>query len=1184
MFSSAIPALAMSVGDKDSVKVKYLNAYYNVGRFETANGEVHTANGQVGMRTLKNEGTPVYCLQIYEASNNNTVTGGNIKDCAVWNNEFSLDAQRNVPRVLIWGYPNYTYGYSKEAAYLATQALIWEFETGHRTNFNSYGNSWVYNMFKNVSGSEACYKAIIDACYNHGTRPNFGTTSIELKGVGSSNKVSLADKNSVLGQFNVSCNNSNISVSKNGNNLEIYAKTGGNISGTITLTKNKTDINSALSLTGANQTMIYGTLADPVKLDLTVKLSNGNLTITKTSEDGIKQGFTFNVKGNGIDKDYTTDANGKISLTDIPSGDYTVTEKLNGTQGHYAVQSSQNVTVSAGATANVNVHNTYKRGTVQVTKYDAHTDKPITVTDGVFKVQQWSSTENTYVDYKDLTYNKEIGKYEATNLVCTPDNNSMFRVVEVKAPTGYFIVGKGYWDFTINTDKQVCDINGGKVLNMAQTARIKIVKTDKETGLPLNGVTFDIVAKNDIYHNGELQYKKGEVVDTITTKEQVFPKEQGVAYSMPLFLGEYYVIEKQAAPGYVLDESKHLVSLTFDDQLAMIYTSSIDLTNERQMAMIELLKKDKVTGVELEGAVYELRAAEDIVIGNKTVYKKGDLVQTLTTAKGGTISNALYLGKYTLKEVAAPEGFLLDKNTYDVNLEYKDQLINVYVETVTYLDAPQMANVSILKTDRETKSPLANAVYDIVAAEDIVLCGEVLYPAGTVIETLTTDENGKALSQPMYLGKYYAVETKAPEGYVVDNTHYDFELKYQGQYTELFTKELEFGNGAQMAKLHITKTGEVLDYFDFMMTEFGMKYGPLYTEKSLAGSVWEITALEDVIVNGDVKYHEGDIVEYLTTDENGATSKALYLGKYRVKEITATEGFFIGANEFEVELKYKGQDTDVYTVELEAFNERQKVKVTLNKTFEENEYYPNAEAYQDVVFGVFAAEDIKVNGEVVLEKDMMVDCFGVDDQGLGMTTVDLPVGYKWYAKEIKTAEGYVLNDTKYEFEFGPQAQEIPLLWVDLNEDGTVIENKVIRGSIEGLKIDNNNKPVEGAVFGLFMADATEFTKENALALSTSDKHGKFGFDNLPYGKYIIKELSCPEGYIMNEELCPVEINENGMIIELTVMNEKITVEVEIPDTGALSAPQAMTMTAAFSIFFSALAFAVVMFKRKKQFD
>lgn len=151
----------------------------------------------------------------------------------------------------------------------------------------------------------------------------------------------------------------------------------------------------------------------------------------------------------------------------------------------------------------------------------------------------------------------------------------------------------------------------------------------------------------------------------------------------------------------------------------------------------------------------------------------------------------------------------------------------------------------------------------------------------------------------------------------------------------------------------------------------------------------------------------------------------------------------------------------------------------------------------------------------------------------------MPVGFKWYAKEIATDAHYILSDTKYEFDTEYQGQDIKVIDIKINND-KAIENNFIYGSVKGLKVDRETQEViKGATFGLFKSDITEFTENDAILTAVTDENGIFTFTNIPYGEYLIKELKPADGYLDNEDVFTVIIKDNEQVVELTAINDKV---------------------------------------------
>lgn len=361
---SAFPvSAALTEGNRYNFEEKYLDAYYTTGQWETANGHIHNNHGQVALRLLKDTGEPLYCIQIYNGCNGADAKAENIEDTNLWKYELTETAKQGITRVSIYGYDGSsasTYGYHWSDAQLATQVLLWEFEMGKRGQFGYTDPSYfAEEIFENYPNARKCYQEIIKACANHQNKPNLNPTKVTLKGTGSANAVTITDSNNVINNFNVKASDSRIKASISGNKLTVYATGEGTLNGGLIFTKKNTDINSAFALTGANQTLFYGKIADPVTAILSVELSLGSAKIIKASEDGQIANKEFNLKGNGVNKNVKTGSDGSVTVSDLQPGNYTATEKV---ESKYREQSAKTLTVKAGETASVKFNNVLAKG------------------------------------------------------------------------------------------------------------------------------------------------------------------------------------------------------------------------------------------------------------------------------------------------------------------------------------------------------------------------------------------------------------------------------------------------------------------------------------------------------------------------------------------------------------------------------------------------------------------------------------------------------------------------------------------------------------------------------------------------------------------------------------------------------------------------------------------------------
>ena len=360
-------------------------------------------------------------------------------------------------------------------------------------------------------------------------------------------------------------------------------------------------------------------------------------------------------------------------------------------------------------------------------------------------------------------------------------------------------------------------------------------------------------------------------------------------------------------------------------------------------------------------------------------------------------------------------------------------------------------------------------------------------------------------------------------------------------------------NMAQKGTISVEKTGEV--FFGVNVSgeeDKDVIYQPVYKVKGLAGAVYEITADEDVITpDGTLRYHKGDVVDTVTTNEDGkAKSKELYLGKYTVVETKAPNGMVINKEKHSVELTYAGQDVAVTETATSFVNERQKVKISLEKVLEQNETFGigKNDKIKNISFGLYAKEDIVSSSGTVIPADGLIEIITLDENGTATANTDLPFG-SYYIKEIATDEHYILSDTQYPFTFEYAGQDTETVEIKVN-DGKPIENKLIYGSVSGKKIDENGEALGGALIGIFKADETEYTKEHAIMTATSEKDGSFSFAKVPYGKWIVREIEAPEGFVLDDTSYEVNIGENEQVIEVEITDEYIYGNIELTKVDA----------------------------------
>ena len=342
-------------------------------------------------------------------------------------------------------------------------------------------------------------------------------------------------------------------------------------------------------------------------------------------------------------------------------------------------------------------------------------------------------------------------------------------------------------------------------------------------------------------------------------------------------------------------------------------------------------------------------------------------------------------------------------------------------------------------------------------------------------------------------------------------------------------------------------------------------YQPEYSVSGLAGAVFEIYADEDITTpDGTVRAKKDELVATLKTNSKGtATSKQLYLGKYRVVEKTSPYGFILNRTVNHIELTYAGQNEKVTNTSTSFTNDRQKAEINLTKILEQDEKFNigNNDEILNVSFGLYADEDLKASNGTVIPKDGLIEIITCDEKGKAQFTTDIPIG-SYYVKEISTDNHYILSEKKYPVVFEYAGQDTATVHISVN-DGEPIENEIIYGTIKGLKIDRETgENIAGALFGMFKAEEKELSEKTAILTAESNEEGIFTFENVPYGEYIVCELKPAEGYLPNEENYTVTISENKEIIEITIENDKIP---ELGTTATIDGKKEFTVNGDITI-------------------
>ena len=1023
----------------------------------------------------------------------------------------------------------------------ATQLLIWETVVGERdANFNHKAASGCSNVKDVINAKHplrskimSYYNSMVSSVQKHTVVPSFCTKSSgsakvnELEWNGSKYVATLTDSNGVLSNYDFKASISGVTFSTSGNKLTVSmdkapskeftitaSKKNGVRRGVVVWSEGKHSQNSSVQdvVTYAQE------VSDPVSGYVKMKVSYGSCQIVKTSEDGKVDGINFTISGNGVNQTVTTANGGKFQIDNLMPGVYTVTEQ---SIDKYVPQETHRVTVVAGQVATVNFNNVLKRGNLQVIK---------------------SSEDNLVEGVKFHLYGTSLAGVAVDEYAVTDKNGvATFKDVLISGSTPYTLEEVDTAIRYVVPEKQTAPIQWKEVTNRDFTNILKkfsvtVTKSDREEG----------TAQGDAKLSGAVYgiYKGDTLVDKyVTDSDGQFTTKEYVCDS------DWTIREIIPSEGYLLDKTIHKVGA--EPKLFTIEHNLVanDVTEQVMKGNIAIIKHtdDGETKIETpeNGAEFE------VYLKSSGSFEKADKDERDTIVcdeNGFAQTKDMPYGVYTVHQTKGWEGRELMKD-FDVFISQDRQTYRYLINNANF-----ESYIKVVKVDAETGKtiPYAGAGFQIYDPAGNKVSMTFTYPTPTTIDTFYTDADGQLVTpEKLDYGKGYSlVEVQAPYGYVLDSTPVSFDVTEENSTQEggITLIKVDKPNMAQKGTISVEKTGEV--FFGVNVSgeeDEDVIYQPVYKVKGLAGAVYEITADEDVITpDGTLRYHKGDVVDTVTTDEDGtAKSKELYLGKYTVVETKAPTGMVINKEKHSVELTYAGQDVAVTETATSFVNERQKVKIFLEKILEQDETFGigKNDEIKNISFGLYAKEDVVSSSGTVIPADGLIEIITLDENGAATANTDLPFG-SYYIKEIATDEHYILSDTQYPFTFKYVGQDTETVEIKVN-DGKPIENKLIYGSVSGKKIDENGEALGGALIGIFKADETEFTKEHAIMTATSEKDGSFSFAKVPYGKWIVREIEAPEGFVLDDTSYEVNIGENEQVIEVEITDEYIHGNIEL---------------------------------------
>lgn len=860
----------------------------------------------------------------------------------------------------------------------------------------------------------------------------------------------------------------------------------------------------------------------------------GKIKINKSAEDGIISGrkfkITYSYNGKSLSETAKTNAKGIATFDDLKVYDmstgkaitYTVSEINVDTR--YEAPKAKNVKLTDGdvdLTINVKFNNELKTGSIKINKQSEDNQnggREFTVTGN-------GKTYSIKTGSDGVAILSDIPVYDSNN------QKIVYTISEKNVPIKYVVPASQTVTLTADETTSVTFENVLKKFTLEVTKKDS-EKAEKQGDASLAGAVYGV-------------FKDSVLIDEYTTDENGYFKTKEYV------CGNYTVQEISPSEGYLLDKTVYSVGAEAENYSIEHNPISMTVTEDVIKGNIAIIKHSDDGSTQIEtpevGAEFEVYLKSS---GSYEAAKDSEKDYLVCDENGYAATKKLPYGIYVVHQTKGWE-----------STEYMEDFEVVISENEKeyfYLlnDAVKKSFVKIVKKDAETGnvipvSGIGFKVWDCANSEYV--SQKIYYPSEMILDEFYTDESGSLmLPNELAYGDYELHEVQSAEGYVLDKNPVPFTIDGSVE-----TVVVEKTNTAQKGRISVQKTGDIFTTVATASSAYTDEngetivnpttYTPVFANGNLSGAVFQIIASEDIITaDGTLRASAGDVVAEITTDENGyAETDLLYLGKYEVKEITAPDGYVLNAESQFVELTYAGQEIEIRdTVNTVFENDYQGVEISLSKAMENDEKFGISaeESCKNVRFGLFAAENITAADGSVIPADGLISEVNLNEDMTAKFDTALPFG-KYYVQEIATDEHYVLNGKKYLVNFEYMGQEVTTVTVDCGE----FKNALKRGKISGKKVDENEKSLENALFGLFAVDTDEFTADNAYMTAVSDENGHFEFDKIPYGEYIVREIEAPTGYILSDESYPVTISEDGEVIEIKAVNKSTKVRISKQD-------------------------------------
>lgn len=665
-------------------------------------------------------------------------------------------------------------------------------------------------------------------------------------------------------------------------------------------------------------------------------------------------------------------------------------------------------------------------------------------------------------------------------------------------------------------------------INVNKHGSLKITKND-EDGTAVPNTSFK-VSKNSDMSSPIGTYKTG--VDGTVTIDELLP-------------ATYYVQETAVPSHLVLDSTVRTITVEANK------TATLTVQNNWVKGKIQLKKIDPDSKKQVAGATY--------AIYND---KGQELERLVTTATGYVESGYLRFGEYTVREVIAPSGYILNKTSYPVTISTNEQKI-----TVTGEDERQTGRLELTKEDSVTGSAaqgeatLEGAVYELKAKENILdpADNSVKYAKDAVVATLTTDANAKASVSNLYLGKYTLQEKTPSPGYTLDTIKYDISIDYAGQSVQVVTKKQTVKERVKAQAFSIIKISN---------------NGSGEADK-LTGVEFTVKAKKDIEAYGTwekapvAKNVQGKTAAILITDNNGyALSEELPYGQYVVRETKVPDDHY-KVPDFTVTVSEDSRDPQAWRI----MND-EKFRVILKMVKQDQESLKTA-ALANAKFKIMDLDTGKYFGYWDWSLNKYVDSWTTDETGTIMTAKELDPG-NYQLEEIEAPEGYLLNVAPVKFKVSSNVayetlpdgttpvitvvkQDTPVKGrVKVAKEGEVVTG-VKKDEAGNLKFQYEKRKLKDAVFEVKAAEDISspdnqgdilYHKGDLVDTITTDAAGEAQTKLLPLGKYQVSEKTAPKGFTHSDDIREVELvyeDQNTAIVfgdAGTYENERQKVEVQ----------------------------------------